>query len=379
MKRMITILLLTCTLLTVFSSCGNKPDSNPNSNINPTIPDGTIPPNIPDEEFEKTMVAVSVPAATETVKAKDGTVLFEYTYQHISLVLHRPNVADKIILDFLRRVDSTSTSAAEAEAAARAAYNGSQNWIPYQCHITYSPMRIDHKVLSFFGNNIVYTGATHPERTCVSANYDMSTGNVLTLSAILADGKKTDSIKALVLEELSQMAEGDYLYEDYTKTVDERFEADPATDEAWYFSQTGLCFFFAPYQIAPYASGVVTVEIPFNRLSGLIREKYMPKARTESKGSVLFSTFNNISLDQFTNIAEFITDSNGSMFMAYTEGHVQDLRLSINDKAGSYTVFAMYSLSSTDGIMLQTTNEMLEKMSVSYKSGNEIVSNPLVR
>ena len=65
-------------------------------------------------------------------------------------------------------------------------------------------------------------------------------------------------------------------------------------------------------------------------------------------------------------------------------GESRNLVLPVNEyyeleKTGSYTIFAMYSLSSTDGVMIQTTDDLLEKMSVSYKSGDEIITNPLIR
>ncbi len=370
-KRGIVAILLCCLLIGLLSGCKN------NGNNNPTSPTTTAPTILPDE-FAKTMVAVSVPATTETAKAKDGTVLFEYTYQHISLVLHRPAVADKIIVDFLKRVDSTQENAKATEASAKAAYNGSDNWVPYLCHVTYSPKRVDHKVLSLFGNSVLYTGGHHPDWTCMSANYDIATGDVLTLSSILVEGATTDKLRTLTLESLKGLSEGDYLYEDYADTVSQRFAADPKTDENWYFTQTGLCFYFAPYEIAPYASGVIAVEIPYEKLTGLLHPEYFPVSRTETQGSVTLSPFADINFEQFRNIAELITDNDAEMFMAYTEGNVQDVRISVADKYSSYTVFAVYNLSASDGIMLQTTQEMLSKMSIQYKNGSQIVNTPIV-
>ncbi len=368
-KRGICVFLLCCLLLCMLCGCRN--------NSQPT-PSTTAPTSLPDD-FTKTMVAVSVPATTETVKAKDGTTLFEYTYQHISLVLHKPTVADKIIVDFLGRVDSTKANAESAKLSAQAAYNGSSNWVPYLCHVTYSPTRVDHKVLSLFGNNVIYTGGKHPDWTCTSANYDISTGDVLTLSSILAQGATTDTLHTLTLESLRNLSEGDYLYEDYANTVNQRFTADPKTDEAWYFTQTGLCFYFAPYEIAPYASGVVTVEIPYEKLTGLLKSEYLPAKRAETQGSVTLSSFANIDFEQFQNIAELVTDNVSEMFMAYTEGNVQDVRILVADKYNSYTVFAVYNLSASDGIMIQATADLLAKMSVQYKNGNKIITEPLVQ
>lgn len=368
-KRGITIILLCCLLLGLLAGCNNNDNT-------PTQPSATGPTTKPDE-FVKTMVAVSVPATTETVTAKDGAVLFEYTYQHISLVLHRPAVADKVIVDFLKRIDGTRENAESVKASAQAAYNGNSGWAPYLYHVTYSPERVDHSVLSLFGNKIVYTGSNHPDWTCMSANYDLTTGDVLTLSSILTEGADTDNLRALTLESLRTLTEGDYLYEDYADTANQRFTADPETDENWYFTQTGLCFYFAPYEIAPYASGVVAVEIPYEKLTGLLRPEYFPAARAETQGSVTLSSFAGIDFDRFSNIAELVTDNTAEMFMAYTEGNVQDVRILVADQYNSYTAFAVYNLSASDGIMIQATNEMRAKMSFQYKNGSQIVTKPL--
>ena len=86
---------------------------------------------------DKTMVAVSVPAITEDTKDNNGTVLFQYTYQHMSLVHSKPDIADKIILDFLNRVDSTRTSAQSIADLAKTNYKSNTDCL--SCHIQSYP------------------------------------------------------------------------------------------------------------------------------------------------------------------------------------------------------------------------------------------------
>ena len=349
-----------------------KDPTQPSNNTTGTQQSPTDPTT--EQDFLETMVAVSVPTTTENTTAEDGTVLFQYTYQHMSLVLHKPAVADKIILNFLNRVDSTRKSAEDTANMAKIAYNGNVNWVPYLYHLTYSPMRIDHKVLSLFGNNVVFSGAGHPERTCISASYDLLTGDVLTLASIMTPNASADDFCKLVLEGLSEMAEGDYLYEDYTTTVKNRFHVDTSCDEAWYFTQTGLCFYFSPYEIAPYSSGVISVEIPYEKLQGLLHEAYLPAARNTASGTVAISPFESINLSDFSHIAEIVTTKDGKMYMAHTDGSVQDLRILMTDKASNYAVFAAYNLAKGDGIMIQADDALLENMRLTYKTGSETVT-----
>lgn len=377
MKKRITILLTVCLLLSLCACRRKTPTlSDPPENDQTNIQTSTVT-NAAEENTE--MVAVSVPAVTENTTAEDGTVISRYTYQNMALVLHKPQVADKVILDFLNRVDSTRNAATTTADMAKSAYDGSQGWIPYLYQITYSPTRIDHKVLSLFGNNVVFSGNGHPERTCVSANYDLLTGDVLTLASIMNKGAKTEQFCQLVLKSLSEMAEGDYLYENYEETVKTRFAADASQDEAWYFSQTGLSFYFAPYEIAPYSSGVVTVEIPYEKLKDLIHADYLPQKRNTTSGTPTVSAFDKVDLESLEHVAELVANQDGKMYMVQCSGHIQDVRILVSDPTASYTAFAAYNLTSGNGIMVQADDDLLNLMKLSYKSDNETVVTPLMK
>lgn len=376
MKKLFSVFLVVCLLLS-FSACRKKtkdPTNNTTEN-NAGTQESTI--NL-QSDTDDTLVAVSVPTVTEDTIHDDGTVLFQYVYQNMSLVIDKPQVADKIILDFLNRVDSTAASANSTKEMAKSAYSGNTNWVPYLYHVTYSPTRIDHKVLSLFGNNVVFSGAGHPERTCVSANYDLLSGDTLTLASIKTKDSTTEQFCNLVLAGLSEMAEGDYLYDNYKKTVQQRFTKDASQDEEWYFTQTGLCFYFAPYEIAPYSSGVITVEIPYEKLKNMVHEAYLPSARSSATGKIEITPFEKVKLENFSHIAEIVTEKETTMYMLHTNQAVQDIRIVSADKSGNYTVFAAYNLIPGNGIMLQGSDETLKNMKISYKSGNETVSIPVI-
>jgi len=373
MKKQICLILAFCLVISL-SGCFRTDENPPQTSDNTTTGIQQTPTSPTEPDFLETMVAISVPTFTEDTTADDGTVIFQYTYQNMSLVLHKPAVADKIILDFLNRVDSTTTLAEDTANMAKNAYNGNKNWVPYLYHIAYSPARVDHNVLSLFGNNVVFSGAGHPERTCISASYDLVTGDVLTLASIMTQTATTEDFCRLVLDGLSEMAEGDYLYENYANKVEKRFDTDATTDEAWYFTQTGLCFYFSPYEIAPYSSGIISVEIPYEKLHGLLHEAYFPTARLAARGSVVITPFENANLNNLSNIAEFVANKDGKMYMLHVEGSVQDVRILLTDKTGNSTVFAAYSLSEGDGVMIQADDELLENMRLTYKTGTESIN-----
>lgn len=377
MKKQLCFILAFCLTIS-FSGCLQADENPTQTSDNTTNTQQSTTEPTTEQQFRETMVAVSVPTITENTTDDDGTVLFQYTYQHMSLVLHKPAVADKIILEFLNRVDSTRRSAEDTANMAKNAYNGDKNWVPYLYHLTYSPMRIDHNVLSLFGNNVVFSGAGHPERTCISASYDLLTGDVLTLASIMAKDATLDDFSQLVLDGLAEMAEGDYLYENYANTVKNRFNVDASSDEAWYFTQTGLCFYFSPYEIAPYSSGVISVEIPYEKLQGLLHEDYFPSARGTAKGTVTVSAFDRVNLSDFSHIAEIITTKDSDMYMVQTDGSVQDVKIVLSDKTSNYTIFAAYNLSKGEGIMIQADKDLMQNMKLTYKSNGETISIPLI-
>ncbi len=374
MKKLLCF-IMAIVLLVSFAGCRRsknqptEPSENADSN---NVQNQTAP----KDEMINLSVAVSVPTTTEETLHEDDTVLCRYTYQNISLVLHKPDVADKVILNFLNRVDSTRELAESTAELARTNYKP-ENWVPYLYHIAYSPTRVDEKVLSFFGNNVVFSGAGHPERTCVSASYDLTTGDVLTLASIMQKDATTEQFCNLVLNGLAEMAQGNYLYDNYKQTVTQRFTQDPAHDEAWYFTQTGMCFYFAPYEIAPYSSGVITVEIPYENLRSLLHEDYLPLIRSTPSGEAKVTPFADITMDNFSDIAEIVLDKEGKMYMIHTVGNLQDMRLQFLDANNNYTVFAADALSSGDGIMIQANDAQFKNLKLSYRSGKEIISIPL--
>lgn len=387
MKKIITFLLSLVMCLTLFA-CGRTTveppatsgptDNNSNSsNQNDQQQKPTTETKLPEED--KSLVAVSVPAKTENLTAEDGTVLFQYTYQSLSMVLNKPAVADKVIVDFLNRVDVSHTAAQSVADMAKTAYNGDKNWIPYVYNLTYRPTRVDHKVLSLFGNNVIFTGASHPERTCVAANYDLTSGDVLTLASIMTKDAKTDDFCKLVLDALSPRAEGDYLYENYAQTVKQRFSGDASRDESWYFTATGICFYFVPYEIAPYTSGVIHVEIPYEKLDGILYSAYLPAQRESANGSISVTDFTNVDMKKFSHIAELIVNTNGKMYMLHTDKDVHDIEISVTDPTGTYTVFAAYGLTDGDGIMVQANESLLKNMELRYISGGQIITTPITK
>lgn len=380
MKKTICLLITICLLFSI-TGCRNVQNQGGQGD-KPTNPTGS--PTDPSEftPAQEAMAAVSVPATTMYGTAQDGTTVLSYTYQGMSLILPDPDVADKVIRDFLDRVASTHDTAYALYGAAVAAYNGSSGWNPYLYSVTYSPTRIDLGVLSLYGSTVTYSGAFHPERHSRSANYDLLTGDVLTLASIMSASATKDDFVRLVLESLEEIEDSAYLRDGYEETVRQRFSRDESTDQDWYFTNTGLCFYFDPYEIAPYSSGVIVAEIPYSKLAGLIYDGYFPAERDIVESNVNASLFSNVDPNRFSQTAELILNMEDQMFFLYTDGLVWDVQIDVGtwDPSGTeftseYTALYSHALSPGDALMIQASfGDAQPALRLTYQSGTQTIT-----
>jgi len=362
MKRSFAALFALCILL---AGCGKTPDGEAPSTGNT---DNQEPKRLP-------MVAVSLPAKTQTTKANDGNDLFRYTFQNISMVHPYPEVANKIIVDFLNRADKADRTAANIYNAAVAAYTGSAGWTPYLYHNTYDVQRVDQSVLSIAGTSVEYTGAAHAEQTCMNANYNMITGEVLYLDDILIEGQS--SLPQLAIAALDKIQVEKRLYDGYEDTVILRFNQDLTADEDWYFSNAGLCFPFAPYDLAPYSSGVIVAEIPYEQLLGILKDAYFPAEADSYNGNLSSMTFTPEKASGFEHMAELILGEEGQMLILYTDETVDQISILVADTAKEdvpYIAFAAQQLKPEDAIILQLPAEDTPNITVSYRSNGTIIT-----
>ena len=380
MKKLLILLL--CSIL-ILSGCANKqestptipqnaPESAPEIQFEPATEENTEP--IVIEETNTQLLSVAVPASTERYIAEDGTELFAYTAQHMELLLPNEEVADKVILDFLNRVDEGRLDAEGIMHAAQADYDPTANWYPYFYQTLYSPTRVDHSVLSLFGTLNSYSGGTHGSLSCDSANYDLSTGDILTLGSIMhMDADKNQFIE-LIIDKLSNDT-ALQLFDGFEEGVYNRLGGDENLYEDFYFTTTGLTFFFAPYEIAPYSAGIITVEIPYEELPGLIYDGYFPAERELVQGYIHSGSFMDTDMEQFNNIAEVKVTTGEEIIVIYPEGTVENVSIVMpgdEKNIPEYTVFAALEMSTNNAVVLSVANESIENISVHYFSdGNQ--------
>ena len=380
MKRFLTLLL--CSVI-VLTGCSQKPAS---ESFIPPITQETVPAEtteIPQDEivtepieFEfREILSVAVPAFTETYSMDDGTELFSYTAQNMQLLLPDEEIADKVILNFLNRIDSAHIDAESVLTAAQSDYDQNSNWLPYFYQVIYSPTRIDHGVLSLSGTQNIYSGGTHGALSCVSANYDLTTGDILTLGSIMHMDATKEQFIQIIIEKLASQAEELQLFAGFEDGVYHRLGGDENLYEDFFFTTTGLSFFFAPYEIAPYAAGVINVEIPYHELPGLIYDGYFPAEREEVDGILTSDAFSDTDMEQFNSMAEVALTPGEQTLVVYPEGKVEDIRINTPGDGMSipeYTVFAALEMSPNNAVVLMLSQEEIEELSVTYLSNGSI-------
>ena len=368
MRQIFCILL--CVLL--LTSCAQKPEITETIPPVPSAPSNTEPVYLDPHE----MLAVSVPASSEHIYLEDGTELCTFTKQHMQLLLQNEAVADRIILEFLNRVDSMQQNIDGILTAAQENYDPATSWYPYFQHILYSPERIDHGVLSLSGIQSSYNGGIHGNVTGISVSYDLSSGDVLTLGSILhMDADKEDIIR-MVLNKLESISEDSYFFEGYEDTVRSRLGGDENQYQDFYFTQLGLVFYFSPYEIAPYASGIITVELPYHELIGVLYDGYFPDEQEETVGSVCTDDFMEVDMEQFSCMEEVTVDAGETLAVVYPEGTISEIRVKYAGDGISlpeYTLFAAMEMSEENAVILGVSKDYISNLSICYRSNGEMI------
>lgn len=381
MKKIIFVLLCICLLLSI-SACSRQNENDMSvSTTNTTSPqassDVQAGADLDVPVAQQPMVSVSLPMQTDLSLAEDGEILLQYHHQYMALTLADPEVAHAITLEFLNRIDETAAAKDSLLAAAEQAYAAaSKNWNPHQYIVEYIPQRIDNGVLSLLGCDARFSGA-HMEKIYTSVNYSMVTGRTLSLYNILNNRSDTDKLCSLVNEVLSARATELYLFEDYETTVKQHFSA--GINDAWYFSANGLCFFFSPYDIAPYSSGVVAAEIPYEKLTGILKDEYFPPERATAAGEIALLPFSAENQKRFTKFSELILETDADKFLLYTDKSAYDITIEYGTLSSSdlfhreYTCFALSSLTPGDAVTVEAKLTGNACLHLRYYSGDKIV------
>ncbi len=369
MKSVISLVLCLCLCL-----CACTPNTKPQQTQPTTTASSSIPETTTDDThqdaYTEQLIAVSIPTIKVDTLAEDGTCIFTYSCQDFSLTMDDPLVAEEITHDFFQKTDF-SNSAQQVLNAANAAYSGQQDWSPYSCSILYNPIRLDQSILSFYGTEIVENGGPRPTSNNISVTYDMNSGIALTLKDILVAGYSSDELTNRIIGSLEELSKKGVLFADYEYIIYDLFSTNTPM-ERWFFSDVGLCFYFTPYEIAPYNAGTVVAEVPYSQLVGILKDIYFPTEQVNYDGSMNTSSAKDTDLNNYNRFAEVILDEEGAEYVLAPKGTTLNVRIQIgtwsDSFASDYTVFAATGLTDGDAILLQVSSNQLQNLAISYNN-----------
>ena len=137
---------------------------------------------------------------------------------------------------------------------------------PWGLYIDYEIFQFSPEVLSLKFTISDYTGGAHGNSYFQTYTFDVAQNHVLVLSDLFQPGADILGALAPVVQQdlAAQMGEFADLQwiQDGTSSLDAY---------AWFVvTPDALVFFFAPYQVAAYAAGPQTVQIPLAQISGLL-------------------------------------------------------------------------------------------------------------
>ena len=388
MKR-ITSLLLAAALLVTAAGCSMIPASTTEA-TQPSTQETTLETTVettteytdPSVTYHAPMSAVSLPITVESSTADDGTTLFTYEYQNMTLSLQDAAIADSILLDFLNRQDTSNGSATAVQQSAVAAYTGQDEWMPYSFQVLYQPMRFDEMVLSLFGVESIFDSHNRGNSANLSVNYDLLTGKPLGIRDVLVADYSAETLVEWIVKGLADYEKEDMLFPDYAELISDMFFTNRPV-ENWYFTQEGLCFFFSPYEIAPYSSGTLVSNVSYEALSGLLKDSYFPAESVSFSGAPIMNTFSAEDMPNISRFAELILDSGGEQVLLYAEGTLLNVRLEVGIWSASgaeftpeATVFAATAISKGDAVMIQCQD--FSQLRLTYESQGQVYQIPVL-
>lgn len=296
-------------------------------------------------ELQDSFISAVTEESKESIPADNGTVLFTLQLQSTTVTIpERPEAAAAINTKLHAKQAEERAFANELIATARADYEQTENpdehWYGYSYYTTDTITRMDDAVFSLTTYSSSYTGGAHPNNVQEANNFDASSGLELRLSDVIVD-EAQPKIEQMILEKLQENAENFGLFDDYESVITDKYH-DSALEEQtndWYFSDSGLVFFFNPYEISPYAAGVVKVEFPYAELEHVLVDAYLPEPQEQVIGGMMSIRFDSEpDLSLYSNIDQVPVDKEGQTIALSTNAVVYNVNLSLVTWVGNQPI-----------------------------------------
>ncbi|MBR1457107.1 MAG: DUF3298 domain-containing protein, partial [Oscillospiraceae bacterium] len=190
--------------------------------------------------------------------------------------------------------------------------------------------RIDSRVIDLVLSSYEYTGGAHGNYWDSAYVFDAETGARLKLEDLSEDA---EALRAALVDAMIQAVNDDPAYYEYQIPEDfvapEDYETAFAAllrEGSWYFGNDGLVVFSTLYELGPYASGITEFTIGYDKLSGVIDDKWLPAAR-EGAGEFTVLPLSEIE-EGSVELLDKVTVREGPEICLLADGTVYDVNLS---------------------------------------------------
>ncbi len=124
--------------------------------------------------------------------------------------------------------------------------------------VNYQVMNASNGLLSILFDVNTYTGGAHANTTHIPLNFDLNTGQALTLNDVFKPGvDAVAAVAAIASEELTRTNR---------LVFPDGAEPAPPNYQVWNFDFNNLLITFEEYQVMPFAAGPQIVAVPYYRL-----------------------------------------------------------------------------------------------------------------
>lgn len=160
----------------------------------------------------------------------------------------------------------------QVETSSKEAYEESKkhnfDFIPYEASESYTVTYNNGKLLSIPIVFYTYTGGAHGNTIQEPYNFNLETGDKLTLKDIFKEGSNFKNIISEIIK--SSIEENpDIYFDDAINTVNNLSDT-----QKFYITDDNLVIYYDLYEIAPYSSGIREFQVPLHSLSSELNTKF---------------------------------------------------------------------------------------------------------
>lgn len=225
---------------------------------------------------------------TEHLKGEEKARYFSYEISYPQFFGHTSDVtslneailrkAQKQLIEFKAKIEPADRLEALSYKI-KMPLNLKSNFILIRFEVPYYNQ---HIVSVRFETNSYYFGSAHPNSNFLVLNYDLNQKKELQMRDIFNSQVNyieflSKSSVGLLIDKMKKqhisVEEDDYL----AQQIKEGTLPNEENFQFWNFSSKGLLVSFPPYQVAAYVYGPQEIEIPYTKLTQIIKPEFLPQ------------------------------------------------------------------------------------------------------